>query len=169
MIREVSDSIFQNKLSGNNVIINPVNCKAILQPGISQQVCKKYPGWYDNFHEYCSWFNKSVWNSRDHFDEILGSFHRFKANDNTIICSAFVQEGPSKNGYAIDLDSWDKILRKIEKQTQRAKRVTGKKWSLHIPMNVCLQETLDGDSLMNVIEDIFGKSDVDIVIHGMRG
>lgn len=164
MIREEDSNILQDFGPGNHVIINPVNCRAMISPGLQQQISKKYAGWFDDFHEYCSWFQKSNWSERSHYDEILGTFHRFQPKDNLIICSVFVHENQPKSRTPGDLDLWAKVLTKIERQTQRVGRA-GQIWTLHISGAVCDLENELGETLREVVDEVFSESSVKIVIH----
>lgn len=124
MIIETDNNILTS-LPDHSVVIHPVNCFGELQPGLGQAINRKYPNWYKDYKGYCSWFLKSEWSDKSHTDEILGTFHRHQPDDNTIICSVFVQERFGRRGYAPDLDLWDRALNRIELQTRRVQRVTG--------------------------------------------
>ena len=161
MIRDVQTSIFKD-LPPYSVILHQVNCQGSVQPGISSQMCREFPTWYQDFHGYCKWFMDG------HASEILGTFHRHEVQDKkVIICSVFTQERAGKDHTAIDLGAWAKIVRKVFFQTKKVKEVTGQNWKIHIPANIgAYGKNGVNEELMEIFENVFGEDpDVQLWIH----
>lgn len=161
MIKEVETGIFDDISSDDSVILQQVNCRGILQQGMPTRINRRFPGWYDDYRKYCLWFKDG------HEDEIMGSFHRFDAAKNTIVCSAFCQLAPLKsNVQTTDLDAWHQICRKIEKQTNAVNKMTGKNWKIHVQSDVgCRDGNANPDDMREIFDLYFADSPVELIIH----
>lgn len=161
MIHEVETSILKD-IPDYSVILHQVNCQGFVQPGISQQLCRDYPGWYQDYHGFCKWF------AGGHENEILGSFHRFPVQGkNLIICSAFAQAKGGKRPSSTDLDAWNKIIRKVFVQTKRVNKQLGVNWKIHIQQNIgSFDRDGSNEELMEMFTQQFGEDpDVQLWIH----
>ena len=122
------------------VILHLVSTKGIMPQGVGMAISKQFPQWYQEYRGYCGWFTKDGamnFSGKDHTDEIIGSWHRYQVPErNIIICSAFGQHGGGKEYVQIDLDAWDKILRKLVNQTKYVNQKQNNKWTIHIPSNI---------------------------------
>lgn len=153
-----------------SVILHQVNTRGTIQQGIGAAVSKMWPDWFIDYHGYCQWFMKdgSVnFTGEDHADEIVGTWHKYDVPGRKLkICSAFGQIGAGKDFAHIDLEAWDKILRKLVNQTRYVNKKLGTKWTIHVPASIgILSKNDDNEELMDLFKHYFESSDVDLYIH----
>lgn len=160
MITNVELDIFDS-LSEKSVIIQQVNCKGILAQGLPTRINRRFPGWYDDYRKYCLWF------AHGHESELLGTFHRFEATPNLIICSVFGQLAPVKSSMqTTDLDAWRTACWKICKQTERVNSALKDGWKLHIQDDIgCRDGKADPDDMHSIFEEAFDGSLAELIIH----
>lgn len=165
MIYETENNILRD-IDDCSVIMHQVNCSGVLQPGIAMSICKQYPSWYQDYHGYCKWF------ADGHEDEILGTFHRHQPDPkrDVLICSVFAQMRGGKYATEVDLDAWEKVLKKVKYQTARAIRTTGKNWTIHVMRNIgSSSKSIQNEELMDLFNEIFGNDEnVHVYIHTTR-
>ena len=129
MITEVNESIFRN-LPDYSVIVHQCNTKGWLGTSISKEIAARWPENFKQYHEYCSWFKDG------HEDEILGTFVGYNASPTLIVCNAITQTTVGKSKQQTEFDAWDVLCKKLEQQTKRVNKQTGKNWTLHIPYKI---------------------------------
>ena len=161
MIKHVEGSVLDTrKLPANSVILHQVNCLGKANQGVAMQIARDFPGWFQDYRSYTLWFQDG------HFNEIMGTFHRFEPKPGLIICSAFAQEGISKMIVNTDYEAWDKIFRKVERQTKYAHEKTGKNWTIHIPASLGINPGGgDLETMEELIKQHFEDSPVELWIH----
>lgn len=160
MITDIELGIFDS-LSDKSVIIQQVNCKGILAQGLPTRINKRFPGWYDDYRKYCLWF------AHGHEDEIMGTFHRYEASPNLIICSVFGQLAPVKSSIqTTDIDAWHRACAKIRRQTEYVNSKYNADWKLHIQADIgCRDGHADPDEMREMFEDNFEDSSAELFIH----
>ena len=130
--------------------------------GLLGRLRKDYSDMFNQYHELCGWFNDDK-----HQEEILGMFQgiRFPGSKN-ILCNAFTQRFFSDTKYGIDIDSWEKIIRKVIAQIKAHEKETGVKYEIHCPYRIGYGMKSDEiDDVKNMIEEYFADSDIEFVYH----
>lgn len=168
MITEVDGNLLSD-IKPYSIIIHQVNCLGKMGAGFAAQIAKKFDGLWKSYHEYCGWFQED-YNGKSHRDEILGTWHIFrpKGRNDLIIVNAFGQEYVSRDRQVTDYDAWNKILKKLEKQTriENKTRSKEKQWKIHAPFNMgCGLGGGDWEKMYALIKLYFEESSVEFVIH----
>ena len=113
MIKEVEGSLLSD-IQPYSVILHQVNCLGKMGAGIALQLAKMFPDMYKDYKSYCSWFQEYGDEKCNHYDKLLGTFHRYQVKNDLIICNAFAQVGVSRQKTMTNYDAWESIFRKIE-------------------------------------------------------
>ncbi len=168
MITEVEGNLLRD-IKPYSVLLHQVNCLGKMGAGLAAQMAKKFDGLWQSYHEYCGWFQED-YNGKSHRHEILGTWHIFrpKDRDDLIVVNAFGQEYVSRDRQVTDYDAWNKILKKLEKQTriENKTRPKEKQWKIHAPFNMgCGLGGGDWKEMYALIELYFATSPVEFVIH----
>lgn len=164
MIKVVSGSLFDG-LPPYSVIMHQTNCLGIAGAGVALQMKERFPDWYDEYSRFCTFFAEND-KQPDRSYELMGSFHKYAANEKMVICSAFAQHGISKVKQQTDYGAWEKILRRIETQIHRTNSKKNAVWTLHIPYGIgCGLGGGDWSKMMALFEYFFKDSPVELVIH----
>lgn len=159
MIKEVYGSIFDN-LPEYSVLVHQCNAKGWMGAGIAKEIAKRWPNSFKEYHEYCCWFK----DGRE--SEILGTFVGVKISPTFIICNAIAQITVGRSKQQTDYDAWEVLCKKLEQQTRRVNKVTGKNWTLHVPFKIgCGLGGGLWENMMEIFERYFANSSVDLIIH----
>lgn len=163
---KLQDGYVLDDIQPYSVILHQVNCNGKLGSGVTLRLQKKYPEMYVDYHNYCALFQPNAWDSKSHEDEIQGTWHRWKTDNDIIICSAFCQKKIAQGKCATDLDALDKVLRKLERQTRNVNRQLKTDWTIHMQhkFGYGLSDE-DWDIVMELIEQYFKNSPVKFIIH----
>ena len=165
MIKEVEGSLLSD-IQPYSVILHQVNCLGKMGAGIALQLAKMFPDMYKDYKSYCSWFQEYGDEKRNHYDELLGTFHRYQVKNDLIICNAFAQVGVSRQKTMTNYDAWESIFRKIELQTRNVNKTRKMNWTIHCPYKMgCGLAGGDWDQMYALIETYFKDSPVEFVIH----
>jgi len=159
MIKEVDGSIFNN-LPKYSVLIHQCNAKGWMGAGIAKEIATRWPECFNKYHDYCQWFQNG------HEDEILGTFVSYNVSPTLIICNAIAQLTVGKSKQQTDYDAWETLCKKLEAQTKRVNKITGKNWTLHVPFKIgCGLGGGLWENMLEIFEKYFAESSVDLVIH----
>jgi len=159
MIKEVEGSIFDN-LPKYSVLMHQCNAKGWMGAGIAKEITRRWPENFEKYHEYCNWFKDG------HESEILGTFVGHKVSPTFIICNAIAQISVGKSKQQTDYNAWEILCKKIEKQTRKVNKITGNKWSIHVPYKIgCGLGGGDWEMMMEIFERYFADSDIEFIIH----
>ena len=159
MIKETETGLLE-AFSPRTVVLHQVNCMGIAESGTAAAIRARFPGWYDDYRAYCSWFKAGAFQS-DHTAEIMGTFHRFEAGERLIVCSAFTRRGPG-TASETDWGAWAKVLRRVEHQTRFVNGKLGLDWAIHAPADL---GGGDEAAAREVLEFYFANSPVEVYLH----
>ena len=87
MIQTVEGNMLED-IEPYTVLLHQVNCIGKLGQGIASAMNKKFTGLWPSYNGYCRWFQEDF-SKKSHYDELLGTWHRFEVKPDLIICSAF--------------------------------------------------------------------------------
>ena len=158
MITHVDDSLLDN-LTEKSVILQQVGTKGWIGNGLTKQIFEKWHDAFMDYHCYCNWFKDG------HDDEIIGSWHRTKINEDLILCNAITQKTIGKSKQLVDYDAWEKVCKKLERQTKYANQKLNTNWTIHTFEKIGSSAEAEQDKMMEIFETYFGDSPVELVIH----
>lgn len=159
MIQTIEGNMLED-IEPYTVLLHQVNCIGKFGQGVSAAISKKFDGFWQSYSSYCKWFQPD-YNGKSHIDEILGTWHRFEAKPDLIVCSAFGIAAPSRDGASADIDAWSKILRKLALQTRRANKALPeeKQWKIRMPYKLGMNlDDMSWEELNALIEQNFKDS-----------
>lgn len=160
MILETAESIFNVQVPA--VVVHQVNCLGYGSIGLMNQVMKRWPSLFKEYHDLCMWF-------KDYHkqDEMLGTIQALPIpKTSLILCNAFSQKFYSDTKYAIVPEAWDKILRKIIAQTEANFKRTGILHEMHCPAKIGIgMKPEEIDELKEIVKQHFQDSTIKWVYH----
>lgn len=160
MISDTAENILN--VQAPSLILHQVNALGYGSMGLMNKVMKLYPSMFNEYHKLCKWFNDSK-----HQEELLGEIQSlpFPGSKN-ILCNAFSQRFFSDTRYQIDLDAWEKILRKVVTQIKSNYKSTGVLYEVHCPNKIGIgMKPEEIASLKEVVDDFFADSEIKFVYH----
>lgn len=158
MITYEDNSMLDN-LSEQSVILNQIGTLGWIGTGMTKQIFNKWPVAFEEYRHLCAQFRDK------HERELLGTWARTRVNPNTIVCSAMAQNTVGKIRQEVDYDAWEKICKKMIKQTQYVNQKTHSKWKIHTYEKVGASAGTEYEELLNVFKTYFENSNVELVIH----
>lgn len=160
MIKETETGILE-ELPKQSVLLYQANCQGLASTGLPLKLRNKYPEWFKDYRSYCTWFRDG------HERDIMGTFHRYAVNEDLLLCGGFAQYGISKVAQQTDCESWERIFRKIARQTKYVNEKLGNNWTIHVPADLGLAGGATIDVMRDMFEFYFGDSDTELWIHGV--
>ena len=146
MIKHIKCDIFE---SGADIICHQVNCQGVMGSGIAKQVREKYPNNYKGYCMMCKEFKPA---------ELLGKVFCGKVGEKFIIANLFAQEKFGYDGKCYT--SYDALKKCLETVKSSFNNKT-----IAIPYLMgCYRGGGDWKIVYEMIDDIFGDSDCDILI-----
>lgn len=152
MIKHIKCDIFE---SGADIICHQVNCQGVMGSGIARQVREKYPKVYQEYKRWCETMPRNV---------LLGTAQFVKTQEEystsfTGIVNIFAQYNYGYDGKCYtDYDALRDAL-------ERFKSHLIKPTTIAIPYLMgCYRGGGDWKIVYEMIDDIFGDSDCDILI-----
>lgn len=155
MIKHIKCDIFE---SGADVILHQVNCQGVMGSGIAKQVREKFPNVYNQYKMMCK-------DAVGNHTLLLGTAQCVAITDNKFIVNLFAQEDFGYDGRCYtDYNALKKCLRAVKRYPMFYDKV------IAIPYLMgCHRGGGDWDVVYKMIEDIFGNSNVDVLICEYNG
>ena len=116
---------------------------------------KLYPSMFNEYHELCGWFK-----DYKHQDELIGKFQAIQfPNSKNILCNAFSQRFLSDTKFEIDVDAWERIIRKVILQIRANEKATKILYEIHCPFKIGIGMKADEIQQLKDVVDKYLNSD----------
>ena len=155
MIKHIKCNIFE---SDADVILHQVNCQGVMGSGVARQMREKYPRVFARYKEFC---DKYV----DDKSFLLGLAQCVNIGDNRYAVNLFAQEN---FGYDGKCYTNYKALQKCLESVRNYTFFEGKTIAIPYLMG-CYRGGGNWDVVYQMIEDIFGNSNMDVLICEYNG
>lgn len=160
MIQETAKDIFS--VEAPSVIIHQVNCLGYGSIGLMNQVMKKWPSVFKQYHDLCGWFKDYKIQ-----EEMFGTIQALPIpGTKMILCNAFSQKFYSDTKYESLPDEWERIIRKVISQTHKNFKNTGVLHEFHCPNKIGIgMKPEEIDELKDIVKMYFENSDISWTYH----
>lgn len=153
MVKEIKCNIFD---SGTNIICHQVNCQGVMGSGLAKQVKEKFPHVYMNYSRYCDEYKQEG-------KSPLGTWQAVPINyediEDRYIVNIFAQD---RYGYTGVYTQYGALRTALESM-KRVIEDMG--YSVAFPKYMgCKRGGGDWNIVRQIIEDIFGRSKLEILI-----
>jgi len=167
MVFETSSDIIDG-VPRNSMILVQTNTLGYGTNGVLQRLSKEYPQMFNEYHGFCGWFK-----DRKYQEEVIGSTMSLKfpekdKNFGKIVACCFALRWITQTKSELCLDAWDKIARKVAKQTIANHHATGTMYQIHIPKRIGFGLTeIEQEEVRDVLNFVFKTKypEVDLYYH----
>lgn len=137
MVFETTSDIFGGVPSSSLILVQ-TNVLGYGASGLLLKIAREYPDKMKEFREFCGWFK-----DYKKQEEIIGTTFNMRfedkqdtANFGKIIACCFTLKWLTHSRNELRLDAWEKIAKKVAKQTAANFKATGTMYQVHIPAKI---------------------------------
>ena len=170
MVFETTSDILTG-IPANSLVLVQTSALCYSSNGLLPRIARLYPDKFKELREFCGWFK-----DYKKQEEIIGTTFAMRFEDKAdtvnfgkIIVCCFTLKWLTYSRSELRLDAWEKVSKKIAKQTDANFKATGKMYQIHIPAKI--GDNLHEDEIKQVheiLDQTFKKEypNVDLWYHG---